>query len=126
VITLYRSHVTSILFFIIILEHLLCKVPLTCSTIIHGDFNIDFGKEVDKFKKFTNISFMYVQIYVSIPITKSNSLIDHIWSNIQSQETIFGIFDAYWADYHKSIYCAFKLLNIMPHYFYNNPKIFFN
>ena len=39
VITLYRSHVTSIIYFINILEQLLCQIPLTCPTVILKQFH---------------------------------------------------------------------------------------
>ena len=55
----------------------------------------------------------------------SNLLIDHVWSDIQDQETIFSVADVYWPDYHKPIYCALKLLNIIPHHCYNKLKAFF-
>jgi hypothetical protein len=31
------------------------------------------------------------------------SLIDHIWSNIPRMDTKYGVVDAYWPDYYKSI-----------------------
>jgi hypothetical protein len=41
-------------------------------------------------------------------------LIDHIWSNIPEMDTKYGIMDAYWPNYHKPIYCAFRLSNTLP------------
>ena len=128
VITLYRSHLTSILSFISCLEKLLCKIPLACPTVILGNFNIDFNKEIDKHKYLQVLhvcmSKYHFKQHLSISKTKLNSLINHIWSNIPSHETFFGVADAYWPDYHKPIYCAFKLLNTMPYYCYNKPKFF--
>ena len=130
VITLYRSHVTSILPFINILEQLLCQIPLACPIVILDDFNIDINKEVEKYKDLQILhacmSKYHFKQKISISTTKSNSLINHIWSNIPGQETFFGVTDAYWPNYHKPIYCAFKLPNTMPHYCYNKSRIFFN
>jgi hypothetical protein len=54
-----------------------------------GDFNIDiFIKEITKKKK---------------------QEIDHIWANDPKNECKFGISKAYWSDFHKLIYTAFKL-----------------
>jgi hypothetical protein len=50
------------------------------------------------------------------PTTIKNSLIDHIWSNIPGMDTKYEVPDAYWLDYHKPIYCAFKLSNTLPKY----------
>ena len=63
--------------------------------------------------------------HLSISTTRSNSLINHIWSNIPGQKTFFGVSDAYWPDYHKPIYCAFKLPNTMLLYCYNKTKTYF-
>ena len=49
-IMLYRFHVTSIFSFINTLEQILCTIPLACLIVILGDFNMDFDKEVDKYK----------------------------------------------------------------------------
>ena len=71
-----------ILAFINILEQLRCKRPLACPTVILGDFNIDFDKEVDKYKNLqifhAYMSKYYFKQHLSISTTKSNSLINHI------------------------------------------------
>ena len=54
VITLYRYYV---IFFISTLEQLLYKIPLTYSIFILDDFNLDFHKEVDKYK---NLQILHV------------------------------------------------------------------
>jgi hypothetical protein len=36
------------------------------------------------------------------------------WSNIPGIDTQYGVTYAYWLDYHKPIYCAFKLPNTLP------------
>jgi hypothetical protein len=51
---------------------------------------------------------------ITTPTTIKNSLIDHIWSNIPGIDNQYGVTDAYWLDYHKPIYCAFKLPNTLP------------
>ena len=84
VIMLYWSHVTLILSCINILEQLLCKIPLACPIVILDDFNMDFDK-IDKYKDIqifhACMSKYHFKQHLSIFTTKSNSLINHIWSN---------------------------------------------
>jgi hypothetical protein len=48
---------------------------------------------------------------ISTPMSINNYFqIDHIWSNI------FGVTNAYWPDYYKPIYCAFKLPDTLQRY----------
>ncbi len=69
-----------------------------------GDFNIDiFIKEITKKKK---------------------QEIDHIWANDPKNECKFGISKAYWSDFHKLIYTAFKLWNTLP--MYNKKLLMFS
>jgi len=129
VITVYRSHSTSRSMFLRTIKELISEAPLTCPILILGDFNIDLYMNKTK----DNNSQQLIQIMsehnfkqqLSTPTTKSNSLIDHIWTNIPSQATKYGVTDAYWLDYYKSIYCAFKLPNTMPNYTCNKKKSFF-
>jgi hypothetical protein len=47
-------------------------------------------------------------------ITKVGSQLNHIWTNILGNEYKYGIIKAYWLDFHKLIYIAFKLPNTFP------------
>jgi hypothetical protein len=49
-------------------------------------------------------------------ITKVRSQLYHIWANVFGNECKFGVLKAYWLDFHKSIYIAFKLPNILLMY----------
>jgi len=49
-------------------------------------------------------------------ITKAISQLDHIWANVFGNECKSGVIEAYWLDFHKPIYIAFKLLNTLPMY----------
>ncbi len=40
----------------------------------------------------------------------------HIWENTFGNEFKFGVTKAYWKDFHKPIYIAFKLSNMLPIY----------
>ncbi len=48
--------------------------------------------------------------------TKVRSQLDHIWANVLGNECKFGVIKAYWLDFHKLIYIAFKLPNALPMY----------
>jgi len=47
---------------------------------------------------------------------KAEFQLKHIWANVLGNECKFGVTKAYLLDFHKSIYIAFKLLNIFPMY----------
>jgi hypothetical protein len=49
-------------------------------------------------------------------ITKARFQLDHIWANVLGNECKFGVIEAYWLNFHKLIYIAFKLLNTLPMY----------
>ncbi len=49
-------------------------------------------------------------------ITKARSQLHHIWANIPRNECKFGVTKAYWSNFHKPIYIAFKLPNTLPMY----------
>ncbi len=48
--------------------------------------------------------------------TKDGSQLDHIWANVPRNECKYGVIQAYWLDFHKPIYIAFKLRNTLPMY----------
>jgi exonuclease III len=120
VITVYRAHSTKITLFLENLDQLIIEVPIECPIVILGDFNIDVSKDTTQYYEMEKI-LNYMQKHklkqqITTPTTKKNSLIDHIWSNIPRIDTQYGVTDAYWPDYHKPIYCAFKLPNTLPQY----------
>jgi hypothetical protein len=39
-----------------------------------------------------------------------------MWANVLGNECKYGVTDAYWSDFHKPIYIAFKLPNTIPMY----------
>jgi hypothetical protein len=45
--------------------------------------------------------------------TIARSQLHHIWANVLGNECKFGVIKAYWLDFHKLIYIAFKLLNAL-------------
>jgi hypothetical protein len=47
-------------------------------------------------------------------ITKVGFQLDHIWANVLGNECKYCVIKAYWLDFHKPIYIAFKLLNTLP------------
>jgi len=48
--------------------------------------------------------------------TKVGFQLDHIWANVPRNECKFGGIEAYWSNFHKLIYIAFKLSNTFPMY----------
>jgi hypothetical protein len=48
--------------------------------------------------------------------TKYGSQLHHTWANVCRNESKCGVTKAYWLDFHKLIYIAFKLLNTFPMY----------
>jgi hypothetical protein len=46
-----------------------------------------------------------------INTTKYNSLLDHVWRNVPSDDSKDGTTKSYWHDYDKSTYLACKLPN---------------
>jgi hypothetical protein len=48
--------------------------------------------------------------------TKVRYQLYHIWENVFGNECKFGVLEAYWLDFHISIYITFKLPNILPMY----------
>ncbi len=57
-------------------------------------------------------------------ITKARSQLNHIWANVLGNECKYGVIEAYWLDFHKPIYIAFKLLNILS--MYNKKPLMFS
>jgi hypothetical protein len=52
------------------------------------------------------------------------SHIDHIWTNVPTQQCMLGVVETYWID-HKPIYFAFKLLDYVPQCHHIGKKYFF-
>jgi hypothetical protein len=48
--------------------------------------------------------------------TKAGSQLNHIWANVLRNECKYGVTKAYWLNFHKPIYIAFKLPNTLPMY----------
>jgi hypothetical protein len=48
--------------------------------------------------------------------TKAIFQLGHILANVLGNECKFGVIEAYWSNFHKPIYIAFKLPNTLPMY----------
>jgi hypothetical protein len=55
--------------------------------------------------------------------TKARSQLDYILANVLGNECKFGVIEAYWSNFHKPIYIAFKLPNTLP--MYNEKPLMF-
>jgi hypothetical protein len=53
---------------------------------------------------------------ISENTTKVRYQLNHIWANVFRNECKFGVIEAYWSDFHKPIYIAFRLSNTLPMY----------
>jgi len=47
---------------------------------------------------------------------KAKIQLNYIWENVIENECKFGVIEAYWSNFHKPIYIAFKLPNTFPIY----------
>jgi len=56
-------------------------------------------------------------------ITKVGFQLNHIWANVPENECKYGVIEAYWSDFHKLIYIAFKLPNTLL--VYNKKPLMF-
>jgi hypothetical protein len=56
-------------------------------------------------------------------ITKVGFQLEHILVNVLRIECKFGVTEAYWSNFHKLIYIAFKLPNTLP--MYNKKPLMF-
>jgi hypothetical protein len=45
---------------------------------------------------------------------KARFQLDHIWANVPKNECKYGVTKAYWSNFDRSIYIAFKLPNTFP------------
>jgi hypothetical protein len=127
IICVYKAHTCSISAFLENLQTLIQKSPIHCSTIILGDFNIDILEDNnDTSKKGQSIQFMNqfsLQPQFSASTMKGGTQLDHIWVNVPGNDSKARVFEAYWPDYHKPIYIAFKLPNTLPSF--NNKSLSF-
>jgi hypothetical protein len=85
-----------------------------------GDFNVDIPKNNKQQKnKHELLYFMdkfQFESQFNESITRVVSQLYHIWVNVPRNECKFGVTKAYWSDFHKPIYIAFKLSNTFPMY----------
>jgi hypothetical protein len=118
VISVYKAHNCSITTFLKALQNLIQKSIARCPTIILGDFNIDILDCNDSTQNKTKlVEFMKhfnLQSQFHASTTKGGTQLDHIWANVPGNDCESGVSEAYWPDYHKPIYIAFKLPNILP------------
>jgi hypothetical protein len=88
-----------------------------------GDFNVDIlkdknheNKKQKKQKQLYLMDKLKLKSQFSENTTKIRSQLDHIWANVPRNECKYGVTKAYWLDFHKPNYIAFKLPNALPMY----------
>ena len=81
-----------------------------CILIVVGDFNIDIHANKQRSKQL--IEYMHSQQFQEITnksTPKISTHIDHIWTNLSSDDCEVTILDAYWSD-HDTIHALLHLL----------------
>jgi hypothetical protein len=99
------------IFFISILENIFTKIPTNCPTIIIKDFNNNILTntiESITLQNYMNTHGFHITFIEST--TPNNTQIDHIWTNVPTQQCHSESTQVYWID-HNPIYLAFKLPN---------------
>jgi hypothetical protein len=91
------------------------------------DFNVDILKDNNRTKyKQELLNFLdkfQLKSQCNENTTKARFQLYHIWANVLGNECKYGVIKAYWSDFHKLVYIAFKSLNTLPMY-YKNPIMF--
>jgi hypothetical protein len=93
------------------------------------DFNVDILKDNNHGKNKQNLldfmDYFKLKSQFSENTTKVGFQSNHIWANVLGNECKFGVIEAYWLDFHKPIYIAFKLPNALPMYNTNHYCLHF-
>ncbi len=83
-------------------------------------FNVDILKDNNEPKNKQELLYFMDKFQLksqfSENTTRAISQLDHIWANVPRNECKSHVTKAYWSDFHKSIYIAFKLPNTLPMY----------
>jgi hypothetical protein len=85
-----------------------------------GDFNVNILKDnnqpKNKQEPFYFMDKFQLKSQFNENATKVGYQLDHIWANVLVNECKYGVIKAYWSNFHKPIYIAFKLPNTLPKY----------
>jgi endonuclease/exonuclease/phosphatase family metal-dependent hydrolase len=83
-----------------------------CPIINMGDFNVDILKDNNQAKnKQKLLDFMdkfQLKSQFSENTIKAKLQLNHIWTNVLGNECKFSVIEAYWSNFHKSIYITFN------------------
>ena len=83
-----------------ILEQMLSNTIKNTQLLIIGDFNIDMLQETySKNKLHHFMESRYLTLKTTKPTTISGSMIDHIWTSLQTTDIVFTISGAYRTDH---------------------------
>jgi len=95
-----------------IIQHLLEHCPI----IIFENFSIDILDDNNHAKKRNFTNKFKLKSQFSESTIKIRFPLKYIWANAFGNEFKFGVIKAHWKKFHKSIYIAFKLSNMLPIY----------
>ncbi len=86
-----------------------------CPIIIMVDFNVDIPKDNNQVKNKQELLYFIDKFQLKSQFRESTIKVrfqlDHIWANVPRNECKSNLTKAYWLDFHKQIYIAFKLPN---------------
>ena len=102
---LYRPPSVPIATFVTMLTTLVTRMSMySLRTIILGDFNEDLSDTIQS--RILNVmsNHGYTQL-VQSPTTDRGTLIDHVYCNIPSDDTVVQVQDTYYSD-HDTVYCS--------------------
>ncbi len=128
---MYKTHLCLISTFLNNLQTIIQESCEHCPIIIMGDFNVDIlkdnnqSKKKKKKKKQELLRFMdkfQLKSQFNENTTKVGSQLNCIWANVPGNECKFRVLKAYWLDFHKFFYIAFKLPNTLL--MYNKKPLF--
>jgi hypothetical protein len=80
------------------------------------DFNVDILKDNNQPKNIYFMDKFQLKSQFNESTRKVEFQLNHIWENVLGNECKYVVIEAYWSNFHKLIYIAFKLLNIFPMY----------
>ena len=98
IIAIYRYHNTPIADFYLQLKHIMHK-HMIHPTVILGDMNFNWFNNYESSPLRTLLNTWGYRQMITTPTTKSDTLIDHIYTNIDPTQTITSTYNTYYSDH---------------------------
>ena len=102
ILSIYRNPRLPIMKTLCDIERLLSELPDGCPAVVAGDFNIDLGTNTSNAQKLTSLMLYYgfCQL-VKTPTHRRGGLIDHVYTNLPSENIVIDIIATYYSDHHR-------------------------